>query len=166
MRSARPGSIQATVQKVYATNGGVENVATDLGLSLSTVSYGTEQNDNRPGGLGVNYLDQLARMNPKVAEVIADHFARLSGGSFAAPERPAPALAPLQHARRLIAEGAEGQAALMALAEGGCPHEARRELVDIRDAVDAAISDIDNRPVDGFRQIGDVVRSMKRGFVT
>lgn len=143
MRSTRPGSIQAAVQAAYTANGGVENVSEDLGLSLSTVSYGTASDEARPGGIGVNYLDRLGRMCPDAAAAIARHFARLAGGRFMPDRGRASGEDPLHHATRLIRESAEGTTALMALSTGGSRADARRELVDIRNAVDAAILDLD-----------------------
>lgn len=61
----------------------------------------------------------------------------LTPADFFPPEVLAPA-----DADAPVAE-AEGTIALMALANGGCREEARRELVDIRNAVDAAILDLD-----------------------
>lgn len=80
-RRTRPGTIQAAVSAAYKHVGGVENVAADLGLSVSTVSYGTELQEGR-GGLGVNYLDRLGRIDPGAAVPIAQHFALLAGGVF------------------------------------------------------------------------------------
>lgn len=81
-RRTRPGSIQAAVQAAYAACGGLENAATDTGASLSTLSVGTEVNEARPGGIGVNYLDRLGRIDPAAAVPIAEHFAQLAGGVF------------------------------------------------------------------------------------
>ncbi|ETX26688.1 hypothetical protein [Roseivivax isoporae] len=61
----------------------------------------------------------------------------------ALPERAGSPVSALQHARRLIKEGGEGTAALLAVSEGGCPHQARAELVDILDTVKAALRDLD-----------------------
>ncbi len=81
-RATRPGSIQEVVRAAYRAAGGIESASADLNLSLSVLSYGTEQRDDRPGGLGVNYLDRLGRMEPDAARPIAQHFAQLAGGVF------------------------------------------------------------------------------------
>jgi len=81
-RATRPGSIQDAVRQAFGAVGGLENAATDLGLSLSVLSYGTEIREDRPGGLGVNYLDRLGRIEPLAAEAVARHFANLAGGVF------------------------------------------------------------------------------------
>lgn len=82
MRNSRPGSIQSAVREAISAVGGLENASTDLGVSVTTLSYGTEANEARPGGLGVNYLDRLGRMDADAAEPIASHFAALAGGVF------------------------------------------------------------------------------------
>jgi len=82
MRYTRPGSIQNAVREAYGAVGGLENASIDLGIGVSTLSYGTERSDHRPGGIGVNYLDSLGRIEPSAAEPIARHFATLAGGVF------------------------------------------------------------------------------------
>lgn len=81
-RATRPGSIQSAVVQVYDSLGGIKNAAVDAGVSMSTLSYGTEVSDDRPGGLGVNYLDRLGRIDPAAARPMADHFSHLAGGVF------------------------------------------------------------------------------------
>ncbi|WP_138423700.1 hypothetical protein [Maritimibacter alexandrii] len=81
-RRNRPGSIQSAISEAYRSVGGIEAAATDLGLSIATLSYATAQNEDRPGGLGVNHLDRLGRMEPAAAVPLAEHFARLAGGVF------------------------------------------------------------------------------------
>ena len=81
-RRVRPGTIQAAVGAAYKGAGGLEAVAADLGVSLSVLSYGTELREDRPGGLGVNYLDRLGRIDSAAALPIAQHFATLAGGFF------------------------------------------------------------------------------------
>ncbi|QOL82799.1 hypothetical protein [Pseudooceanicola spongiae] len=82
MRNVRPASIQSAVQSSMRAGGGLEAVANDLGVGVSTLSHGTELSEQRPGGLGVNYLDRLGRISPKAAVPIAQHFAALGGGVF------------------------------------------------------------------------------------
>lgn len=81
-RRTRPGSIQSAVQQVIVALGGIEASALEAGVSISTLSYGTEQRDDRPGGLGVNHLDRLARIDAAAALPMAQHFATLAGGVF------------------------------------------------------------------------------------
>lgn len=82
MRLARPGSVQSAVRASYAAVGGLESASIDLGIGVSTLSYGTERSEHRPGGIGVNYLDSLGRIEPEAAVPIAEHFAMLAGGVF------------------------------------------------------------------------------------
>jgi hypothetical protein len=82
MRYTRPGSIQNAVREAYGAVGGLENASIDLGIGVSTLSYGTERSEHRPGGIGVNYLDSLGRIEPRAATPIAQHFAALAGGVF------------------------------------------------------------------------------------
>jgi hypothetical protein len=81
-RATRPGSVEAAVALTIRAAGGVESVADDLGLSLSTVSYWTERREDRPGGAGIKHLDALARIVPAAAAPVAQHFAALAGGVF------------------------------------------------------------------------------------
>lgn len=81
-RAVLPGSIQAAVRAAYHAVGGIEAAGVDLGLSISTLSYGTEVSEQRPGGLGVAYLDRLGRMSAPAAEPLARHFAQLAQGVF------------------------------------------------------------------------------------
>jgi hypothetical protein len=81
-RRMRPGSVQAAVRAVFRAVGGLENAAADTGAAISTLSVGTEVNEARPGGLGVNYLDRLGRIDPAAALPMAEHFAQLAGGVF------------------------------------------------------------------------------------
>lgn len=81
-RRTRPGTIQSAVASAYRAVGGLENAAADLGVSLSVLSYGTETREDRPGGLGVNYLDRLGRIDAGAAVPLAQHFAALAGGVF------------------------------------------------------------------------------------
>lgn len=82
MRKARPASIQSAVQSSIRAAGGLEAAANDLGVGVSTLSHGTEIPEQRPGGLGINYVDRLSRIVPEVAVPIAQHFAMLAGGTF------------------------------------------------------------------------------------
>nr|WP_321509334.1 hypothetical protein [uncultured Celeribacter sp.] len=82
MRGVRAGSIQSAVRSVFSGIGGLECASVDLGVSVSTLSYGTAVDEARPGGLGVNYLDRLGRMHRAAALPMAQHFSTLAGGFF------------------------------------------------------------------------------------
>ena len=83
MRNHPYGTIQDAVQSSYRASGHTnEEIAELLGVRGSTISYGAEMSEARPGGLGVNYLHRLGRMRPEAAVPIAQHFARLGGGVF------------------------------------------------------------------------------------
>jgi len=81
-RATRPGSVQSAVALAIRAAGGVEAVANDLALAISTVSYMTERREDRPGGAGIVHLDALARIVPAAAHPLAQHFAALAGGVF------------------------------------------------------------------------------------
>lgn len=142
MRKTKPGSVQSAIQQSYTVSGGLEVVQAATGVSLSTLSYGTELREDRPGGIGINYIDRLARMDAKAAEPIARHFALLAGGHFQSSDEHAAGLSALQHASKVIRESGEGAAALMAFAEGGDAAQTIKELQDVADAALAAIRDI------------------------
>lgn len=142
-RMTRPGSIQDAVRQVFGAVGGLENAAADLGVSLSVLSYGTENREDRPGGLGVNYLDRLGRIEPQAAEAVARHFATLAGGVFQ-PVDPGGVLAGDVHA--LTREFSD---VLQLHAEAHCktslnpadytPAEARAQVREIDELVIAAL---------------------------
>lgn len=135
-------SIQDVVSRAYRAADGIENVSADLGLAVSTLSEHTEvPKGKRAGGLGINYVDTLARINPASAAVFARHFALLAGGSFTSAQEGSP-LETVEHLARIAKESAEGVGALARLEHGGSRADAHRELVDIKEAVDAAIRDL------------------------
>lgn len=82
MRNVRPGSIQETTRKAISAHGGLEAASVDLSLSTSNLSRASSCEDDRPGGLGIKYLDALGRITPESAEPVAIHFARLAGGVY------------------------------------------------------------------------------------
>ena len=131
-RYTRPGTIQAAVSSCYEAAGGVSKVARLLGLQNSTVSYGTEENEARPGGIGVNYLDRLAEWNGGCAVPIAQYFAALAGGVFQ-PVETHGVTNLFKHARETIIECGEAQAAMVRAAEqasaGNC-EQAEKEIDD------------------------------------
>jgi len=81
-RGLRPGSVNDMTRSVISRVGGLEAASSDIGLSVSTLSRSYSDDDDRPGGLGVKYLHQLARIVPAAAVPVAEHFARLAGGVF------------------------------------------------------------------------------------
>lgn len=82
MRNVKPGSIQAAVQAAIKAAGGLESAGNDLGMSTANLSRASSNDEDRPGGLGVNHLHRLGRILPTCAEPIAVHFAGLAGGVF------------------------------------------------------------------------------------
>lgn len=83
MRFHKVGSITGAIaEAVDAFDGTHADVAVFLGIRGSTLSYGMETNETRPGGLCAAYLDRLARKEPACAVPIASHFAALAGGVF------------------------------------------------------------------------------------
>lgn len=91
MRNTKPDSIQDSVRASIKAAGGLEAASNDLGLSVSSLSRASGSDEDRPGGLGVNYLHTLGRVVPGSAEPIAIHFARLAGGVY----QPLPNKGPL-----------------------------------------------------------------------
>ncbi len=91
MRNNRPDSIQEAVRASIKAAGGLEAASNDLGLSVSSLSRASGSDEDRPGGLGVNYLHTLGRVVPAAAVPIAAHFSRLAGGVF----QPLPDKGPL-----------------------------------------------------------------------
>lgn len=82
MRATKAGTIQEVLQSAYTAGGGLNAVSGAIGVSPATLSQATVVNDERPGGLGLNYLDRLARMSPEAAAPVAHHFAALAGGRY------------------------------------------------------------------------------------
>lgn len=82
MRNTQPDTIQDTVRQSITAAGGLEAASSDLGLAVSSLSRASSDEDDRPGGLGINHLHRLGRIVPPAAIPIARHFARLAGGIF------------------------------------------------------------------------------------
>lgn len=83
MRQTRSGTIQNAVRGALDATGQMDkDIADMLGIRSSTLSYATEENEDRPGGLGVNYLHRLAKAFPEAAVPVAQHFAAMAGGVF------------------------------------------------------------------------------------
>jgi hypothetical protein len=82
MRATRAGSIQDVFRRVYEINGGIQNSAEDMQVSPAVASYALSLEEARPGGLGINYVERLARARSECAVPIAEHFALHAGGVF------------------------------------------------------------------------------------
>ena len=82
MRATKAGSIQEVIQAAYQAAGGVRAVSDAIGVSPATLSQATLINEERPGGLGSNYLDLLCRVEPAAAVPVAQHYAAHAGGRF------------------------------------------------------------------------------------
>ncbi|MGR3823837.1 MAG: hypothetical protein ACU0A5_14810 [Salipiger marinus] len=147
MRNTPKETIQSVVERAYEAAGGIQSAAADLGLAQSTLSEHTEiPKGKRAGGLGINYVDTLARINSGSAAVLAEHFAALAGGTFHAIRSDDEPRETWEHVAALVKEAAEGVSALNLLPHGGSRQNARQELVDIVRAAEAAIRDIDLLP--------------------
>jgi len=82
MRNARHGSIQSAVRAAIKAAGGLECASNDLGMSVANLSRASSDDEDRPGGLGVNHLHRLGRILPRAAVPVAQHFAHLAGGFY------------------------------------------------------------------------------------
>lgn len=134
-RATTPGTIQEAVQACYDAYGDQKKIAGDLGIAGSSVSYGTEIQDVRPGGLGVNYLDRLGRVKPEAAAPIAQYFAALAGGVFQ-PIIEEGALAAdvhriTQEFSDVLTLHAQAHSAASCDPSDYTPHEARKQIREI-----------------------------------
>lgn len=82
MRNVKHGTIQSAVRAAIKRAGGLECVSADLGMSVANLSRASGDDEDRPGGLGVNHLHRLGRIIPEAVEPIAEHFSHLAGGVF------------------------------------------------------------------------------------
>jgi len=142
-RATRPGSVQDMFRRICNALGGVENAAADAGVSISTISYGMELNEARPGGIGLNHVDRLCRMHPEAAAVAAQHFAVLAGGVFLPVVAGGNAGADMA---TLTGEFAEVMAAHAAAHSAGSddpnaytPQEALKQVAEVDDVIAAAL---------------------------
>ena len=135
MRPCEAGSIQDTVAAAYEAAGGLRRVSVAIGVTASSLSYGTEIREDRPGGLGVNYLDRLGRMSPAAAREIAQHFAALAGGVF----QPLAALVNDLggHCQAVAKEGGEAQAAAFRAALSGSLKDCEQALRETDESLEA-----------------------------
>ncbi|GHF71020.1 hypothetical protein [Seohaeicola zhoushanensis] len=135
MRATKAGTIQDAVQRCYRAAGGVEAVAEQLGLANSTVSYGTERNEARPGGIGVNYLVRLAMIDARCALPLAEFFSDLAGGVYQ-PVLPAADVISLYARCGLVAkECGEAQAAAIQAADTRSPRDIEAAEREIDEAI-------------------------------
>ncbi|MBR9765318.1 MAG: hypothetical protein GYB53_17805 [Rhodobacteraceae bacterium] len=143
MRKARPASIQSAVQTAMRAAGGLEAVANDLGVGVSTLSHGTEVSEQRPGGLGVNYLDRLSRIVPEAAVPIAAHFAALGGGTFHPLGLEGSTASDIHRITRefsdVLQRHAEAHSAASASPDDYTVKEAQEQLVELDEMVSAAM---------------------------
>ena len=131
MRATKAGTIQDAVARCYRAAGGVEAVAEHLGLANSTVSYGTEVSENRPGGIGVNYLARLAKLDQRCAVRLAEFFSDQAGGVFEPVLNEADVVSLYARCGIVAKECGEAQAAIIRAAETmklGHLEEAEREI--------------------------------------
>ncbi|PWE48458.1 hypothetical protein DEM26_18085 [Thioclava sp. NG1] len=135
MRFCEAGSIQDAVQRAYEAAGGVKKVSDALGILPSTLSYGTEVREDRPGGLGVNYLDRLARMSPASAQHVARHFSAIAGGVFHPIAEGGEDLSSL--CAVIAKEGGEAQAAAIRAAHSASQQDYRKALREIDESIEA-----------------------------
>lgn len=140
MRNHPFGSIQEAVQSAYRASGHTnEEIAELLGVRGSTVSYGSEMSEARPGGLGVNYLHRLGRMRPAAAVPIAQHFAGLGGGVFAPVEVTGNVESLFSHCGTVARECGEAQAAALRAAERASADACEAAEREIDEAVQALL---------------------------
>ncbi|APX23178.1 hypothetical protein Ga0080559_TMP2382 [Salipiger profundus] len=118
-------------------------VASFLGIRASTLSYGMDPSEDRPGGLGIAYVDRLCDRWPEAAAHLAQHFAARAGGLFQPNATTAAPKAAWQHVATMAKETGEAVAALSSVEHGADRAEVRRELIEARDAIDAALRDHD-----------------------
>jgi len=143
-RATRPGSIQSSVRAAYLAVGGLESASEDLGVSVTTLSYGTEVTDLRPGGLGVNYLDRLGRIEPLSAVPLAQHFAHLAGGVFQPVDVQGDLAADISLLTRefsdVLAKHAEAHSSDSENPTDYTAAEARDQLKELDDVIEVAVS--------------------------
>ncbi|WP_353474806.1 hypothetical protein PVT71_14650 [Salipiger sp. H15] len=140
MRPQRYGTIQNVVRDaVDATGRSHQDVAGLLGIRGSTLSYGMEDNEDRPGGLGVNYLHRLGLDCPAAAAPVAQHFSALAGGVYRPVDLGANVTSLFVQCGDVARECGEAQAAIL-LAEVKASVKTDAEaLKEIDDAVEAML---------------------------
>ncbi|PTW43924.1 hypothetical protein [Rhodovulum kholense] len=139
-RAQKAGTIQDAIRGALDATGKKDrDIADFLGIRGSTLSYGTEENEDRPGGLGVNYLDRLCKLFPAAAAPLAQHFAGLAGGVFQ-PIDLGPNVASLySHCSDIAKECGEAQAATLRAAESAKGRDCQEAEREIDEAVEALL---------------------------
>lgn len=118
MRRPRYGTIQSAVRGALdATGKRDKDVADFLGVRGSTLSYATEESDDRPGGLGVNYLHRLALAHPAAAVPLAQHFAAMAGGVYQPIDTEGRVVSLFEHVSLCAKESGEAISAMVMAAE-------------------------------------------------
>ena len=144
MRNHRPGSIQSAISSAFSAVHGLENVSVDLGVSVTTLSYGTAVDEARPGGLGVNYIDRLGRMHSEAAVPIAEHFAALAGGVFQPVDLKGVTGADVHRLTRefsdVLTKHAEAHSSASENPQDYTAKEAQAQLVELEDLIEAAVA--------------------------
>lgn len=138
MRYTASGTIQNAVARCYRAVGGVEVVAEQLGLANSTVSYGTEVNEARPGGIGVNYLARLGMADASAAVPVAEFFCDLAGGVFQ-PVELVGVTNLHDHCCDVAKECGEAQAATIKAAHSNKRNEIEEALCEVDEAIGALV---------------------------
>ncbi|WP_353472342.1 hypothetical protein PVT71_13695 [Salipiger sp. H15] len=137
MRPQRYATIQnAVCEAVEATGKRHQDVAAFLGIRGSTLSYGMEDNEDRPGGIGVNYLHRLAMDCPAAAVPLARHFAGLAGGVFQPVVSATNVTSLYAHCGEIARECGEAQAAAIRAAEKA----SSRSIADAEREIDEAVA--------------------------
>ncbi|MCA0945873.1 hypothetical protein [Alloyangia pacifica] len=138
MRAQTYGTIQnAVCEAVEATGKRHKDVADFLGIRGSTLSYGMEDNEDRPGGLGVNYLHRLGMDCPAAAVPLAQHFAGLAGGVFQPVEVGGSVTSLFSQCGVVAKECGEAQAAIIRVIEKASGPSSQAALCEIDEAVEA-----------------------------
>ncbi len=80
MRNIEAGTIQEAVKRAIVAFGGIEAAAVTLSVSTALISRAYDPYDeDRPGGMGMNYVNTLCRIEPKASAEMAEYFARIAG---------------------------------------------------------------------------------------
>lgn len=138
MRAQIYGTIQnAVCAAVEATGKRHQDVAEFLGIRGSTLSYGMEVSETRPGGLGVNYLHRLGTDCPAAAVPLAQHFAGLAGGVFQPVSIGGVVTSLYAQCGKVAKECGEAQAAIIRAAEKASGPASAEALCEIDEAIEA-----------------------------
>ncbi|NDW30984.1 hypothetical protein [Salipiger sp. PrR007] len=136
MRAQTYGTIQnAVCEAVEATGKRHKDVADFLGIRGSTLSYGMEDNEDRPGGLGVNYLHRLGMECPAAAVPLAQHFAGLAGGVFQPVEVGGGVTSLFTHCGHVAKENGEALSSILHAAVNASPKSDQDAVREIDEAV-------------------------------